>query len=147
MIIRLSTAQISTHWEAIKDMIVRAVPDLPGQFANRENNILRSLLIGESVCWIGYKNTEEKKNNIVGMMITRIIYDDITDIRSLLIYCIASWEVLDYSFYREGFGPLKDYAKEASCNRIIFYSDELRVIKLAEDLGFNTDLHFGVCQL
>lgn len=147
MVIRLTTIQISNHWEAIKDMLVRAIPDIPGQLANRDNNILKSLLIGEDVCWVGYKRVAEKRNDIIGMMITRIISDEITGIRSLLIYCLAGWDTLDDSFYEEGFDSLKKYGKEANCHRIVFYSDEQRVLNITKELGFNTDFHFGIFQL
>ena len=147
MIIRLSTIQISTHWEAIKDMIGESLPDISGQLANRDNNILRSLLIGDSVCWIGYKKIAEKQNDIVSMMITRIIFDDITGIRSLLIYCLKGWEAMDIDFYGEGVDVLKRYGKEASCHRIIFYSDEPLVIRVTGKLGFNTDMRFGTLTL
>lgn len=144
MIIRLSTIQISDHWEAIKDMMERALPEIPGQLANTSNNILRSLLIEESVCWIGYKRIAEKRNDIVAMMITRIIFDDITGIRSLLIYCIAGWEILDYDFYENGVKTLKQYQKEAGCQRIVFYSDEPKILQIAERLGFDTSIRFGI---
>lgn len=143
MIIRLSTIQISDHWEAIKDMLDRAVSDIPGQLANTDNNVLRFLLIGESVCWIGYKKIAERRNDIVCMLITRIIFDDITGIRSLLIYCLAGWDVLDFDFYKNGIETLKKYQKESGCHRIAFYSDEPRILQIAERLGFDTSLRFA----
>ena len=143
MIIRLSTLQISDHWGAIKDMLDRAVSDIPGQLANTDNNVLRSLLTGESVCWIGYKKVAEKQNDIVCMLITRIIFDDITGIRSLLIYCLAGWDILDFDFYKEGMNTLKKYQKESGCHRIAFYSDEPRILQIAERLGFDTSLRFA----
>lgn len=147
MIIRLTTIQVSNHWDAIKDMIVRAIPDIPGQLENRDNNILRSLLTAESVCWVGYKKVAEKQNDIMGMMITRIIFDDLTGIRSLLIYCLAGWDTMGRGFYKEGFDSLRKYGKEANCHRIIFYSDEQIVMNIAKELGFNIDIRFGVFQL
>jgi hypothetical protein len=147
MIIRLTEAQISHHWEAIKDMLDRAVPDIPGQLMNRDNNILRSLMMGESVCWIGYKKVSEKHNDIIGMMITRLMSDDITGIRSILIYCLAGWETMSDRFYREGFVALRDYGKEAHCGRILFYSDEPRMLDVAEKLGFDTSLRYGIYSL
>jgi hypothetical protein len=147
MIIRLSTIQAADHWEAIKDMLDRAVPDLPGQSLDTVNNILKSLVMGESVCWVAYRRVAERQNDIIAMMITRIIYDDVTEVRSLLIYCLAGWEMIDLNFYREGFESLKKYGKENNCNRIIFYADESRMIRVAEDLNFNVDLRFGVYQL
>lgn len=147
MIIRLSTLQISTHWEAIKDMLARSLPDLPGQLANRDNNILRALLIGENVCWIGYKKVAEKQNDIVCMLITRTIFDDITGIRSLLIYCLAGWDIMEDTFYMEGFKSLCDFGKETNCHRIIFYSDEPRILQVTKMMGFDLSLRFGVYQL
>ena len=143
MIIRLTTLQISDHWEAIKDMLDKAVPEIPGQLANTNNNVLRSLITGESVCWIGYKKIAEKQNDIVCMLITRILSDDTTGIRSLLIYCLTGWDILDYDFYEEGIEILKKYQKEAGCHRIAFYSDESRILQIAERLGFNTEMRFG----
>lgn len=147
MIIRLTTLQISTHWEAIKDMLERALPEIKGQLANRDNNILRSLLINESIRWIGYKKIAEKQNDIMGMMITKLIDDDITGVRSLLIYCLAGWEVMDNDFYKEGFASLKKYGKESKCGRIVFYADESRMLDVAERLGFNTELRYGRYEL
>jgi len=144
MIIRLSTEQISTHWEAIKDMLSKAIPDIPGQLANRDNNILRSLTIGELVCWVGYKKLAEKQNEIICMLITRIIYDDITGVRSLLIYCLAGWETMELDFYDEGLKTLLDYSKEAGCFRILFYSEEPRILNVTTALGFNVDTRYGV---
>lgn len=147
MIIRLSTIQISDHWEAIKDMVDKAIPDIPGQLANTNNNLLRSLTIGESVCWVGYEKTTENQNNVICMLITKILFDETTGIRSLLIYCIAGWEIMTLGFYEEGLNTLKKYGKESSCNRIIFYSNEPRIIQVSNSCGFDTSMVFGTLQL
>lgn len=147
MIIRLSTIQVSEHWNAIKDMLEKAVVELPGQLLNTDNNMLRSLLIGESVCWIGYKHVAEKRNDIICMLITRILCDNITGIKSILIYCLNGWEVIDNKIYRDGLETLKRYGKENDCHRIIFYSKESRILQITEAVGFDLSLRFGVLRL
>ena len=147
MIIRLTTVQISDHWDAIKDMVKQATKDIPGQTKDKNNSILRSLIIGSSVCWILYKKIAEKQNDIMGMMITRIFEDELVDVKNLFIYTINGWSNIESDFYKEGFDILKKYGKENNCNRIIFYSEIPRVLRMAKTIGFNTDIRFGVYNL
>ena len=147
MIIRLSTPQVSDHWEAIKNMINRSLPDIQGQLVNRDNNILRSLLIGDITCWVGYKSTVNSQNEIVGMMLTRILFDDITGIKNLFIYCLAGWDTISIDFYQEGLKTLEAFGKESKCNRITFYSEEPAILRITKTLGFNTDMVYGRLQI
>lgn len=147
MIIRLTTVQISDHWDAIKEMIKQATKDIPGQTKDKDNSILRSLIIGSSVCWILYERIAERQNDIKGMMITRIFEDELVDVKNLFIYTIKGWGMVESDSYKEGFDTLKRYGKENNCNRIIFYSEIPMVFSIAEMLGFNIDIRFGVYNL
>lgn len=142
MIIKLTELQITNYWELIKDMLHRAYSDTPELWNTIDDNILRSLLTANKLCWMAYKTSAQASAEIVGVMITEVRTSDITGIRSLEISSIGSWETLDYSFYQDAFTVLCAFGRSNNCSEVSFYSSNQRVLNVATRIGFNLDSHY-----
>jgi len=143
MLQQVMPEQIPSYWEAIKKVIETALPKIAGESNNKANNILERLLEGVFTCWVSYGIKDgEKKANGVGL--TRIISDEITETKSLLIYCMATIEGGDPDFkeYQEGILALRKYARSKGCSRITSYTDIEYLVDMARNLGGGTIYSF-----
>jgi len=128
--------QIPSFWVTIKDVIGMALPPVTGEKGNKLNNILTRLLEGTMECWVAFsERSGEKKPN--GLMLTTIISDDITETKSLLIYCMATIEggEPDLQDYEEGIEAWKKYARANGCNRVVAYTNLDYLVDMAEKIG------------
>lgn len=131
MLLLLMPEQIPPYWEDIKEGIERTLPPgVPG----RSQRILTGLLDGRMQAWTSYRR-EDNKTTVDGVVLTRIVEDDIDGTRDLLIYCLWAIDKTHKGTWTEGFKALTDFAKGKGCNRAVGYSDVPMLIELVKLSG------------
>jgi len=141
MLTKLMPDQISNFWDIIKYAIEESLPPTVDESSNKMNNILSALLCGKAQCWASYDKIEDG-NKFEGLVVTRITYDDVSDTKNLLIYCLYGYETVSKSNWLSGFKSLVKFAIGQGCNQIIGYSDVSLILKLVKHLGGETKYTF-----
>lgn len=141
MLIKLLPDQISNFWDIIKYGIQQSLPPVAGEGPDKMNKIFTSLLSGKAQCWASYENTNNGKR-FEGIVVTRILYDDVSDTRSLLVYCLYGYDRIDNKSWRDGLKVLIKWAASRNCNRIIAYTSVPEILKLVQRLGGSTEYRF-----
>jgi hypothetical protein len=141
MLTKLMPDQISNFWDIIKYAIEESLPPIAGESPDKMNKILAALLIGKAQCWAIYDKTE-KENRFEGIMITKVLYDDISDTKNLLIYCLYGYEKISKKNWFIGIKSLVKFATGQGCSQIIGYSDAPLILKMVERLKGETKYTF-----
>jgi len=134
MLTKLLPDQVAKFWDIIKYAVEESLPPIVGEHPDKINRILSSILCGKTDCWASYRK-EENNTIFEGIALTRILFDDASNTRNLLLYCIYGYEKVDKSSWDEDFMMLIKYAKAHKCNDIIAYSDIPEMIKRAIAIG------------
>ena len=132
---------MSKFWDIIRYAIEQSLPPITGEHPDKMKKILMSLLSGKSQCWIN-SDIGEGRRVLEAVVVTRIFYDDASDTRSLLIYCLYGYDFVKQSSFTSALKALVKYAKSESCERIIAYTDKPGVVKLVNRLGGDTSHTF-----
>lgn len=141
MLTKLLPDQISTFWDIIKYAIEESLPPVVDESPDKMNKILTSLLCGRAQCWASYER-EEGSARFEGIVITKILLDDVSDTKNLLIYCLYGYEEVNKESWNKGFKTLVKFAMAQGCSRIIGYSDVPLILRLVERLGGETKYTF-----
>jgi len=127
MLLLLMPEQISPYWEDIKEGIEKTLPSgIPG----RSQRILTGLLSDRVQAWVSYQR--EDKAVVDGVVLTRIVEDDIDGTRDLLIYCLWAIDETHESTWTVGLKALLDYGRGKGCSRAIAYSDVPMIVGLTK---------------
>ncbi len=137
MLTKLLPDQISKFWDVIKFAVEQSLPPIAHDHPDKMNRILSSLLCGKTDCWVSHKS--EKFESV---MLTKILYDDASNTRNLLIYCLYGYEIMNNESWSSGLETLLKYAKGKKCNQIISYTELPNMIELANKLGAETKYTF-----
>uniref|UniRef100_A0A6M3JA18 N-acetyltransferase domain-containing protein n=1 Tax=viral metagenome TaxID=1070528 RepID=A0A6M3JA18_9ZZZZ len=135
MLLLLLPEQVSEHWDKIKLAVEKSLPPLVGEGPEKMNNILMSLLDGYLQCWLSFRDDGREG---VGFVITSILSDRCSDTNSLLLYCIYGFKKTKGSDWIEGYEALRKFAKSRGCYRIVAYTKEENLIRIAERFGGDT---------
>jgi hypothetical protein len=138
MLLKMLPEQVSDRWDILADGIEANLPYVNDEDAEKMNNILSAILSDEIQCWISYRNKPDGTKNGVALVLTTTVDDLITRTRSLILYLVWAWEKTQASDWIEGFQAMQGFAKLMKCHRVIAYSNEEKVIKIAEK--FNADM-------
>jgi len=123
---------VSSHWGVIKHAIEESLPPIAGGASDRMNNILESILIGTTDCWVSHNDN----GTIDGLLLTRFVEDDCSKTRNLLIYCVYGFLQRSAKLaWLEGLKSLYKYAFSKNCHRIIGYTDVDSIIKFVKRVG------------
>lgn len=136
MLVSLLPNQVTAHWEEISHSIESALPPIANE-NEKMSNILSAILLGKIVCWVSIRN--EKINAVVT---TRILDDDVTEVKSLLVYTIFTMDGANEIDWIEGFETLKKYAKSKGCSRVIGYSEFDSIVARMKSLGADVRYRF-----
>lgn len=129
MVIRLLPEQIAHRWKLIKYAIANSLPPIAGESHEKMNNILLSLLTGEMQCWV---RIEDRIDLII---ITKVIEDDSSETKSLLLYCMFGFGTGNKGMWRELYDTLQKYGASRGCDRAIAYTDVPEVEMIWKWLG------------
>lgn len=141
MLTKLLPDQISKHWDIIRYAVEQSLPPIVGGSPDRMKKILTSLLCGKAHCWASYI-VDGDVRTFEGIVITRIFYDDVSDTRNLLIYCLYGYEGVDKLSWTTGLKALVKFGRSKNCKRIIAYTDVPYIIELVNKLGGDTSYTF-----
>jgi hypothetical protein len=132
MAIQLLPNQISLVWDSIKyiaknvDRISDA--DAPGYF----RTLLISLLNSQAQCFVRL----DDQRQLIRVCITKIIQDDMTKERTLLIMHLYSFKRTDDSHWLSDISDIRKFARNSKCTKMVAYSNNSRVFEIVESLGF-----------
>lgn len=130
MLTKLLPEQISKFWDVIKYAIEESLPPIAGEHPDKMNRILSSALSGGMEVWVSHK-----EHKFEAVLCTRILYDDVSNTRNLLIYCFYGYEGISKQSWVEGLRALIEYARNKKCAQIIAYSDVPYIKQAVEYLG------------
>jgi len=137
MLVKLLPDQISKFWDVIRYAIEESLPPVAGEGPDKMNKILMSLLSGKSQCWASYVR-EEEQPRFEGLVVTKILYDDVSDTKNLLIYCLYGYDRVNRTTWKNGLKTLVKYAIGKNCHRIIGYTDVPFILETVKRLGGDT---------
>ena len=134
MLNRLLPDQVSKFWDVISYAIEQSLPPTTGEHPDKLNRILSAALSGKLEVWASYTRQGDT-TKLEGIVVTKILYDDASDTRNLLIYCIYGYTAVDKNSWAEGLKAITLYAKSKGCSQIVAYSDLPHVVELVKALG------------
>ena len=132
MVQQIMPEQVPKFWEAAKNLVEEAIPNVYGESSNKLNNILSELLMGTMILWVTFDG-EEKKTN--GLFITKVIEDGITEVRSLLMYCLYTYSNVTPQIWADGWEAMRKYGMSVGCKRMTAYTDVPFIIEQAKKVG------------
>jgi len=132
--LKLLPQQVSDYWEEIRDAIQLANPATTYMTPERMNNVLTSLLMEESQCWVLCEDYNPEDPKIHGVCVTTIVHDHVADVKNLMIYALWSKKLLTGKMYLSLFFTLSKYAKGNNCARVTAYTDVPKIIDIVEQL-------------
>lgn len=140
MLTRLLPEQISAFWPIIKYAIEESLPPVTGEHPDKMNRILSSALSGGLDVWASYERKDEVK--IDAIVITKLILDDASGTKSLLLYCLYGYTDIPEESWKKGIESMIKYAKSCGCSRMVGYSSIPHIISMAGNFGANTEYTF-----
>jgi hypothetical protein len=141
MLTRLLPEQVSEFWDVIKFGIEHSLAPIAGEHPDKMNRVLASLLSGTAQCWASYVK-DEGNVKFEGILVTKMLYDEVSDTKNLLLYCVYGYTNVEQSTWINGLVKVTKYAKAKGCSNIVAYTDVPYLIKIASDLGANTKFTF-----
>lgn len=137
MLQQILPEQAHIFWEKVRDHVMSAIPEVNGDSYNKANNILAELMIGSMVMWISYHN-EGDKRIYDAVVITKIIEDNISEVKNLLIFCLVSLvDFIPLRSYDEGFIALGKYGRAHGCINVTGYLLDDVMLERVSRLGGN----------
>jgi hypothetical protein len=146
---KLTPTQVPIYWDVIKYAIEQSLPPVVGDHPDRMNRILAAAMSDKVDIWASYTR-EDDKIKFEGIALTKLLYDEVSDTKNLLLYCLYGYEGFDRGSWAEGLGSLVKYAKSKDCAFITAYTEFPQIVALAKRLGADvryTFLSFNVGQL
>jgi hypothetical protein len=141
MLTKLLPDQISKFWPIIKYAVEESLPPTVGEHSDKMNRVLSAMLCGKLEVWALYK----KKEDVVkfeAILVTQFLYDEASNTKNLLLYCLYGYSVISQDSWSEGFEALYKYAKAEGCGEIVAYSANDNVIDEAKSFGADTSFTF-----
>jgi hypothetical protein len=141
MLTKLLPEQIAKFWDIIKYAIEQSLPPIVSEHPDKMNRILSSALSGGVDVWASYTKKEDNVK-FEGIVLTRVLHDDVSDTRNLLIYCIYGYQIVDKSSWIHALEMLVKYAISKKCLQIIAYTEFPYIVGIAQHLGADTRYTF-----
>lgn len=139
MLTQLIPEQISKFWPIIKYAVEESLPPTVGEHPERMNRVLAAALSGKLDVWVSYKR---EQNKFEAILVTQILYEHVTNTRSVLLYALYAYEKSEPDSWAEGWEAITKYAKSKNCSSIVAYSANPKVIEMAKVYKANTDYTF-----
>ena len=139
---KLLPEQISAFWDVISYAVSQSLPPIVLDHPDIMNRILSSCLSGETEVWAEYTKDGEGNNRFECISLTQFIYDNCSDTRNLLVYCLYGYQRIDDSSWGQIIVAISKYAIEKKCIQIIAYTNIPHMIDMANKLGGDTSYTF-----
>lgn len=141
MLIRFTPEQVTKFWYAIEAGLASALPPGVGNDPEKMNNLLASVLVGKTDCWISYERNKEGTAVVNGAVLTQIMIDE-TGTRNLLMYAAYGIPTYVVSKWKEGYEVLKKWALASRCSNIVAYTDNPEICDIVTRLGGNASWRY-----
>lgn len=144
-LLKLNPEQIMSYWDEIKISIAAALPPYVYYSDDSMLGVQEQLLLGSLECWVSVEHARAYSNpppRVYGTATTRVVVDETTGTKNLLVFSVCIAEEHPQSIWRESIDQLRIYARSKNCSKIIAYSDNPHMIYLCEKLGANTAMRF-----
>ena len=140
MLTQLIPEQISNLWDIIKYAIEQSLPPNVVDSPDKINKILSACLSGKIQVWASYERGES--NKFEGIMLTKFLYDDVTEQKNLLIYSVYGYSEISQDSWINGLKALTKFAISRNCSMIVAYSNVEKIIQVVNNLGGDSNWHF-----
>lgn len=138
MLIPVLPSQITDYWPTFEGHIEQSLPPLADGDRTDANQILYSLMVGSAQCWLFTNKEQELK----GFVITAT-NKDISDVRTLILYCVVIFDKTASVEWAEELETLKKFALTRECSKIAAYVANEKVIKCLQDWGVSTSFIYA----
>jgi hypothetical protein len=136
-ILRLLPDQIMEHWHFIKDAIERSLPPLTTASPEAFLEMQQSFLLGEMDCWFAVTSIDS--SDIIAIMTTKVVMEEVTKTKNMLIFSVTTYQPHSKDLWTDGYNALRKYAASKGCNKIISFTYNPNVLKIASQLGANIE--------
>jgi hypothetical protein len=136
---KLLPEQVAKFWDVIKYSVEMSLPPIVSEHPDKMNRILSDALCGGMEVWVSHVR-EEGVNRFEGVVLTKVIYDNASDTKNLLMYCLYGYDKV--SSWQDGYKTLAKYAVARGCAQMVAYTKVPHMVKMARALGGNTDYTF-----
>lgn len=145
MINKLTLEQVSQFWDIVKYGLERSLPPDVVGYDKTMSWVLAAALSGKVDVWASYTK-HQGKITLNGIVVTKLVYDDTSDTKNLLIYSLYGYSQIPKESWKEALVCIAEYANSLGCLSVLAYSTNPQVIKMAEALGadINSYLSFNV---
>lgn len=137
MMMKLLPDQVAKFWSIIKYGIEQSLPPVASDHPDKMNRILTAALSNRIDVWISY-NRNGSGINLNSVILTKILYDDASDTRSLLLYSLFGYGTFDRPSWQNGLEMLVKYARSQGCSYVTAYTELPSVVQIAKRLGADT---------
>ena len=132
-LVRLTPSQASAKWDALYTYIAMS---LPTASEINKAKLLSSVMSGQFQVWVAFDDVDE----VAAVVTTTFMQDTVDGDKSLVIYSLTAVKQIEDGFYTDGLETLRKFAKAAGSDRVVGYTDNVRLLKVAELLGANTSI-------
>ena len=132
--LKLLPQQVTDYWSEISEAIILANPATSFMTHERMNNVLTSLLMEESQCWVLCEDYNPEDPKIYGVCVTTVTTDHVAEVNNLMIYSLYSKKLLTGKMYLSLFFTLSKFAKAHKCARVVAYTDVPKIIEVVDRL-------------
>lgn len=138
MLVMLEPRQVGDYWELIKEALYHSGIPTMGPESEAYPNVLASLLNGELASFLYGKYDQGVMQSVEMVVVAGIITDSFSLTKNLIIYALWSIHGNDKWDWLEGLNTLKKFARAHNCINIFGYSNNLKMISMAQALGFDS---------
>ena len=131
------------NWHFIKDSMVRSFPPIARESDEAFLHLQEQFLLGQMDCWFAVISLGS--SDIVAVMTTKIVIEDVTLTKNMLIFSVTTYQPHSQDLWVKGYSNLSRYAKTKGCDKIISFSNNPLVFRVAESLG--ADIEWRLIQL
>jgi len=133
MLIKVIPQQIPQAWEIIKFAAVQADEIKAEHRQAYVNELLHALLSNKAQAWL---RTDTDQKQVKSVVITRLLGDQTTGEKYLLLQSFYAFEAHDSVEWAENMRLAIEFANKEGCSFISFNSKNSRILELATMFGF-----------
>lgn len=144
MLLKLNPENIFYHWKLISFAIQQSLPPITIESPKRLTKILEALLLDKLQCWAlaDYPDGDVSNPNIYLIGVTSLNKDEITEVKSLMIYSMYGFKTIPRKMIREAIDTLKIFADSEGCHNISAYTKLDKVTTYSKIFGASHEYDF-----
>jgi hypothetical protein len=138
-LVLLTSEDVAHHWDRYAPGIERGLDGFVALPTHEVmNNILAACLSGQLQMWAVRVVRSESEIDLAGVLITAVLDNPITGLRSMWIYGIAP-HYYDQEIWTEALNRLQLVAKKANCWQIQTFVRRGRMLEALKDMGADVE--------